>query len=122
VKKLVTFFLILLFLCSCSNINQSLEQLKAIDDKMVDAYNLAGATARINLSPVVSKMQDIKNELDNLQVSQCLNYAKSDYDKAFTDIINAYLAFMRQGDYQSLLDNGKTEWDLARNQVNVSCK
>ena len=67
-------FLVLMLvfgLISCGNdkneeIKNYLDEFNKIKNKFMDKYELAGTTARIALSPVISNMQDIKRDLENL--------------------------------------------------------
>ena len=74
IKYLIPFLvLVLVFgLIGCGNgkrneeIKNYLDEFVKIENRFIDKYDLAGTTSRIALSPVISDMQDIRRELENL--------------------------------------------------------
>lgn len=63
-----------------------------------DTNAIASSTARINLSGPVGEMQDIKRDVEDLEVDPCLEDAHADLVTYMERTIDAYIAFMSNED------------------------
>lgn len=87
-------------LSACSK-DKGVEQLNSIESRWDDAISLASSTPRIQLANSVSALQDIKNELNTIEVSDCLAPAKGKFSKYMDNNIQVFLDFMRDSDSSS---------------------
>lgn len=88
-----------LILSACSK-DKGAEQLSSIESRWDDAVSLAGSTPRIQLAVPVSKLQELKNELNTLEVSDCLAPAKGKFNKYMDNHIQLFLGFMQDSDFE----------------------
>lgn len=106
IRKLIVPLLICTSLLSgCKNPFESkakgVEKLNEMEKRWEDANNLASSTSRIALATPVANLQDLKNELDAVEVSECLAPAKKALYDAMNLNIDSFLMFMKS-------DNGET--------------
>lgn len=76
-----------------------LDNLIDIKDRFIEKYELAKGTSKIALSPIISQMQDIKNELSNLKLrdnNDQLIYLSNVIEEAMDSIITVFLEFQRE--------------------------
>ncbi|MHA3053648.1 hypothetical protein [Acinetobacter sp. ANC 4640] len=97
-------FIVSLLICTsllggCKNPFESkdkgIEKLNEIEKRWNDANRLASATSRIALPTPIANLQNIKNELDAVEVSECLTPAKKALYEAIDLNIDSFLMFMR---------------------------
>ena len=69
-----------------------------------DALDIAGSSARINLSGPVSKLQDLRREAQAVGVPDCMAYAKWLLIRSMDFAVNGYLYFMQQVNDTSVSD------------------
>lgn len=82
--------------CGKPQVDQSISEMKEILGRFSDAFELAANTSRISLSPIVSDMQKIARELNDLTVPVCLDEAKTALLQSMSSSIDGYLAFMAE--------------------------
>lgn len=70
--------------------------LDGLYDRFFDVYDVASATGRGALAPVVRDMQDIGQEIQALPVPVCLALAKGDLAGGVSASVDGFLAFMAQ--------------------------
>lgn len=87
--------------CTPEDVQAFLDELEPLLGRWDDRAKIAGSTARINLSPVLTDLQDTKQEVEDLEAPWC---AESTQDRAVAymeGIIDAYIAFMSdEPDYE----------------------
>jgi hypothetical protein len=102
-KKLILPILIFTVLLSgCKNPfeakDKGVENLNNIEKRWEDAYTLASSTARIALPTPIANLQDIKRDLANVELSECLNPARDALNSYMDTQINTFLEFMADKD------------------------
>ena len=99
-------------LSSCKNPYQTeqaqdfIKEFKNIKNTFDDKFELAGSTSRINLTPVISDMQDLKRELSKLEPPEkCpeLSDIKEYYLGGMDTAITAYMMFQLEEDDLKIL-------------------
>lgn len=92
-----------LLLVGCKNPFESkdegVDQLNVIEKRWEDTSKLASSTARISLATPVSQLQDIRRDLNQIEVSECLMPARQALNLYMENQINQFLKFM--SDYDS---------------------
>ena len=87
-----------LLLSGCKNPfeakDKGAEQLNNLENRWVDTLTLASSTSRIALAQPISQLQEIKRDLLNTEVSECLNPARKDLSMYMDQHINNFLKFM----------------------------
>ncbi len=76
---------------------QSQEFIAALDpliSEWSDAYQVAKSTSRIALGPAVANLQDIRRQIDGLDVPECAELAQGRFIQSADATINGFLAFM----------------------------
>jgi len=68
---------------------------KPILSKWTDATKVAASTARAALAPQISDLQEIRRELDDLTVPECVADTHELLNTSMNGTIDGYLAFMR---------------------------
>lgn len=107
--KLVLFVLLAICLTACGEAADVIddasctrsEYLDLVGPKLEewdDAAAIAGSTSRISLAPQVTRLQEIKRDVDNMNVPLCAILAHMDLVRYMEGNIDAYLAFMSQED------------------------
>lgn len=98
-KLLVPLLICTSLLGGCKNPFESkdkgADKLSEIEKRWDDANNLAAATSRIALPTPIANLQNIKNQLDAIEVSECLTPAKKALYEAMDLNIDSFLMFMR---------------------------
>ena len=79
--------------------DKGVEQLNAIESRWDDAHTLASSTARIALATPVGELQNVKRDLEKLEVSECLIPAKEALSSYMNSNIANFLSFMADADY-----------------------
>jgi len=82
--------------CQTEQAQEFIKEFKNIKNTFDDKFELAGSTSRINLTPVISDMQDLKRELDRLEPPEkCseLSYIKKHYLEGMDTAIDAFMMF-----------------------------
>lgn len=97
--RLSVLFFTVLILSACSK-DEGMEQLNSIESRWDDTFELATSTSRIQLAVPVSKLQELKNELNTTKVSDCLAPAKGNFNKYMDNQIQLLLGFMQDTDFQ----------------------
>jgi len=92
--------------CQTEQAQEFTKELKNIKNTFDDKFELAGSTSRINLTPVISDMQDLKRELSKLEPPEkCseLSDIKEYYLEGMDTAINAYMMFQLEEDDKKVL-------------------
>lgn len=102
---LALFTLLAISLTACGGDSEepciSLDYYMAIEPKLEewdDAVEVAGSTSRIALAPQITRLQDIKREVEDMDIPWCGVFAHMELIKAMEYRIDAFLAFMSQED------------------------
>ena len=101
VIKITALIFTAVLLSACTKNDKGVEQLNSIESRWDDAISLAGSTPRIQLANSVSNLQELKNELNATEVSDCLAPAKGKFSKYMDNNIQVFLDFMRDVDNDS---------------------
>jgi len=106
-------FILTFVLISCKDPYQSdeakgyIKEFKRIVSEFNDKYKLANSTSRIALSPVISDMQDIKNDLNRLEIPEgCEDFThRQEYCvEAMDYAIEAFLKFQSNSEDLDVID------------------
>ena len=76
----------------------SIEVFDALLEKWDDGINVAGRTARVSLPGPVSDLQEIKREVNAVEITPCMEQAKKHLMKSLEYAIEGFMAFMGQED------------------------
>lgn len=110
-KLILTIFISSLLVSGCKNPfeanDKGADQLNTIENRWDDAHTLASSTARIALATPVSELQNIKRDLDKLEVSKCLTPAKEALSSYMNSNIANFLSFMADSDSTDFNPNKK---------------
>lgn len=87
--------------------DKGVDQLNNIESRWEDTYTLASSTSRIALATPVSNLQDIKRDLAQAELSECLNPAKKALGSYMDSHIKDFLKFMSDPDYTQFQSNNK---------------
>ena len=102
-KLILTTCVFSILLSGCKNPfeanDKGVEQLNAIESRWDDAHTLASSTARIALATPVGELQNVKRDLEKLEVSECLIPAKEALSSYMNSNIANFLSFMADADY-----------------------
>ena len=102
-KLILTTCIFSILLSGCKNPfeanDKGVEQLNAIESRWDDAHTLASSTARIALATPVGELQNVKRDLEKLEVSECLIPAKEALSSYMNSNIANFLSFMADADY-----------------------
>ena len=102
-KLILTTCVFSILLSGCKNPfeanDKGVEQLNAIESRWDDAHTLASSTARIALATPVGELQNVKRDLEKLEVSECLIPAKEALSSYMNSNIANFLSFMAYADY-----------------------
>ena len=102
-KSILTIFVFSILFSGCKNPfeanDKGVEQLNAIESRWDDAHTLASSTARIALATPVGELQNVKRDLEKLEVSECLIPAKEALSSYMNSNIANFLSFMADADY-----------------------
>lgn len=99
--KITALIFAAVLLSACTKNDKGVEQLNSIESRWDDAISLASSTPRIQLANSVSKLQELKNDLNATEVSDCLAPAKGKFSKYMDNNIQLFLDFMRDSDSNS---------------------
>ena len=110
--------------CSPPEIIKNLDPIKEIDHKFDDAYKLASNTPRISLSLVISDLQGIRREAEQLEVPSCAVRTKEALIAYMDKAIEGFLQFMSNDiDYVSTFSEAQTMeysyWDEYRTLIQL---
>lgn len=87
--------------------DKGVDQLNNIESRWEDAYTLASSTSRIALATPVSNLQDIKRDLAQVELSECLSPAREALGAYMDSHINNFLKFMSDSDFTQFESNNK---------------
>lgn len=98
-KVILSFFICAsLLLSGCKNPfeakDKGIEQLDNIEQRWIDTSTLISSTSRIALAPQVANLQEMKRDLNVIEVSECLTPAKNELNEYMEMEIDIYLKFM----------------------------
>jgi hypothetical protein len=74
--------------------DKGIDQLNNIEQRWIDASTLISSTSRIALAPQVANLQEMKRDLNVIEVSECLTPAKNELNEYMEMEIDIYLKFM----------------------------
>lgn len=98
IKLIVPILIFTSLLGGCKNIFESkdkgVENLNEIENRWDDAIDIASSTARIALPTPVANLQNIKRDLKNVELSDCLKPAREVLNDYMDIKINTFLKFM----------------------------
>ncbi len=126
---LMIFLLVSISLISCTNPCKSEEAEDYIRnfnntfEEFKDTFDLAESTSRIALSPVISDMQEIKRDLNGLELPEnCDKYSDmQDYSvEAMEKAIDAFMKFQQQEDeikVISIIESVRTRFEYIENWI-----
>lgn len=94
-------FLVIIIFYGCTNnycpeeeVSNQISEMGTIWEKYDDAIDLASSTSRISLSQPINNLQEIKREMSNLEVAECLIRAKDFSVISMENTIDGFLAFI----------------------------
>ena len=97
-KFLLPIFISTLLISGCKNIfeakDKGIDQLNNIEQRWIDTSTLISSTSRIALAPQVANLQEMKRDLNVIEVSECLTPAKNELNEYMEMEIDIYLKFM----------------------------
>jgi len=82
--------------CSPSEINKYLDAIRDVSRRFGDAHTLASNTPRMSLPPVISDLQAIRRDAEDLEVPDCAVKAKQALVAYMNAVIDAFTAFLGQ--------------------------
>ena len=95
-KFLLPILISTLLISGCKNPfeakDKGVDQLNNIESRWEDAYTLASSTSRIALATPVSSLQDIKRDLAQVELSECLSPAREALGAYVDSHINNFLS------------------------------
>ena len=95
---ILTTFIFSILLSGCKNPfeakDKGIDQLNNIEQRWIDASTLISSTSRIALAPQVANLQEMKRDLNVIEVSECLTPAKNELNEYMEMEIDIYLKFM----------------------------
>ena len=111
-KVILSFFICAsLLLSGCKNPfeakDKGFKQLNTIENRWVDTFALASSTSRVALVTPVSQLQNIKHDLQSIELSECLNPAREALNSYMDMHINNFLKFMANENIGELKSNTK---------------
>lgn len=110
-KSILTIFVFSILFSGCKNPfeanDKGVDQLNAIESRWDDAHTLASSTARIALATPVGELQNVKRDLEKLEVSECLIPAKEALSSYMNSNIANFLSFMADADSINFDSNTK---------------
>jgi hypothetical protein len=110
-KSILTIFVFSILVSGCKNPfeakDKGIDQLNTIENRWEDAHTLASSTARIALATPVSELQNVKRDLEKLEVSECLIPAKEALSSYMNSKIANFLSFMADADSINFDSNTK---------------
>lgn len=74
--------------------DKGIDQLNNIEQRWIDTSTLISSTSRIALAPQVANLQEMKRDLNVIEVSECLTPAKNELNEYMEMEIDIYLKFM----------------------------
>lgn len=74
--------------------DKGIDQLNNIEQRWIDTSTLISSTSRIALAPQVANLQEMKRDLNVIEVSECLTPAKNELNEYMEMEIDVYLKFM----------------------------
>ncbi len=103
-KKWIIFLLAIpLVLASCTNsycppeaAEAALAEIEDLAEEWDDAVAVAFSSSRMALSGPISDLQDIKRDVGNLEVPECLVKSRDDLEKGMVAAIDGFIAFLGQ--------------------------
>ena len=108
-KLILTIFIFSILVSGCKNPfeakDKGVDQLNAIENRWDDAHKLASSTARIALATPISELQNVKRDLERLEVSECLTPAKEALSSYMNSTIANFLSFMANSDSTNFNSN-----------------
>ena len=100
--KIILFILIVSIFSSCTSntfcpakdVEIQIIDIENIWEKFNDAERLAGSTPRISLNQSIQSLQEIKREMNNYEVEECLRKVKKNATVTMNHIIDGYIYFL----------------------------
>lgn len=80
--------------CSAALLPAQLDKLTGIAQRFDDATKLANNTSRVNLPPVISDLQAIRRDAQDLELPGCMAKVKARLITYMDSIIDAYIIFL----------------------------
>ena len=97
-KFLLPILISTVLISGCKNIfeakDKGIDQLNNIEQRWIDTSTLISSTSRIALAPQVANLQEMKRDLNVIEVSECLTPAKNELNEYMEMEIDIYLKFM----------------------------
>ena len=97
-KFLLPILISTLLISGCKNPfeakDKGIDQLNNIEQRWIDTSTLISSTSRIALAPQVANLQEMKRDLNVIEVSECLTPAKNELNEYMEMEIDIYLKFM----------------------------
>ena len=97
-KLILTTCVFSILLSGCKNPfeakDKGIDQLNNIEQRWIDTSTLISSTSRIALAPQVANLQEMKRDLNVIEVSECLTPAKNELNEYMEMEIDIYLKFM----------------------------
>jgi hypothetical protein len=90
--------------CGVKVVDAGVAEMDRVLDEFLDIFQVASNTGRINLSGPIIQMQEVKRDMEDLDVPVCLIPAKEAYVLAIENSVEGFLAFMNQS-ADSLIDS-----------------
>lgn len=84
--------------CNKKDVEEAYIQFEDVLERWDDAEQLAGSTAKIQLSPQIERLQEIKRETEDIEIPECLNDAKGYLIESMNYTIKGYIEFMSGGE------------------------
>lgn len=108
-KFLLPILISIVLISGCKNPfeakDKGVDQLNNIESRWEDAYTLASSTSRIALATPVSSLQDIKRDLAQVELSECLSPTREALSAYMDSHINNFLKFMSDSDFTQFESN-----------------
>lgn len=112
-KKMILVLMVLLIVClivlaGCSEycpknqFDSSLKDVENVFQEYQDTERLAFVTDRAALSPLISKLQDIKMKLENTTIPECLKFPVANLDNYMKSTNDGYILFMGNNPNESI--------------------
>jgi hypothetical protein len=110
-KSILIIFVFSILVSGCKNPfeanDKGVDQLNSIENRWDDAHKLASSTARIALATPIGELQNVKRDLEKLEVSECLIPAKEALSSYMNSNIANFLSFMADADSINFDSNTK---------------
>lgn len=95
------FAVLFLSLTACApacDVDAYTEQIEPIHARWMDAIAVADSTPRMSLAVQINELQEIKRELDKVEVDECLSKAHDNLTLSYQYTIDGFLEFLAQAE------------------------